>query len=446
MDFQQAAEYALSLAREHREKDVDILLTRDESITIRVLGGKVEKVDQSTGQGLGVRVLRDGRTGIAYTERLEPSNIETAFLAATENSGLNDPTEVVMNTAFPDVPDPETLNLYNPDLQDLTMDQLAAFGLETEAVALKADGRVKAVPYLAVQREQSSYCVVSTHGQRYEQHSNSVGAYCGVMLEENGQRKSGSHFWNARTWQPEKAAELGSLSVEKGAALLGANPIPGGAIPVVLHEDVAPQLLGMFFGSFSAESAQKGLSRLKGRLGETIAVETITLTDEPHRDGAEGSRFMDVEGVATQTLPLIEKGVFTNLLYHIESARKEGRESTGHAGRGYSGGISTRSNNLVMNLGTHDLDGLCALPERCLLVTELEGGAGCNPISGDISIGVQGFLVESGQRGRPVDRVTIAGNFFDLLQNIGALGNQYQPRLTKTFIPALLVEGLTVSS
>ena len=446
MDFQKAMEYALSLAREHREKDVDFLLTRDESLTIRVLGGKVEKVDQSTGQGLGVRVLRDGRTGIAYTERLEPSNIETAFLAAAENSELNDPTEVVMNTALPAVPDPESLHLYNPDLQELTLEQLAAFGLETEAVARKADHRVKAVPYLAVQREQSSYSVVSTHGMRYEQRSNSVGAYCGVMLEEAGQRKSGSHSWNARTWQPEKAAELGRLSVEKGADLLGAKPIPGGPIPVVLHEDVAPQLLGMFLGSFSAEAAQKGISRLKGRLGETIAGEPITLTDQPHRDGAAGSRFMDVEGVATQPLPLIDKGVFSNFLYHIESARKEGRESTGHAGRGYSGGISTRSNNLVMDLGTLDLDGLCAVPERCLLVTELEGGAGCNPISGDISIGVQGFLVENGQRGQAVDSVTIAGNFFDLLQNIGALGNQYQPNLTKTFIPALLVEGLTVSS
>ena len=52
------------------------------------------------------------------------------------------------------------------------------------------------------------------------------------------------------------------------------------------------------------------------------------------------------------------------------------------------------------------------LNNRCLLVTQLEGQAGCNPVSGDISIGVQGFLLENGLRIQPVDSITVAGNFF----------------------------------
>jgi PmbA protein len=86
------------------------------------------------------------------------------------------------------------------------------------------------------------------------------------------------------------------------------------------------------------------------------------------------------------------------------------------------------------------------MPERCLLVTELEGAAGCNPLSGDISIGVQGYWVEQGRRVHPVDSTTIAGNFFDLLHSIRARGNAYQPNLSRFLIPALLVEGLAISS
>jgi PmbA protein len=280
---------------------------------------------------------------------------------------------------------------------------------------------------------------------RYTQRKNSVSAYCRAMLEQDGQRKSGSYHWASRTWQPERAAGLGRQAVERGAALLGARAIPGTRLPVVLDEYTAPGLLGMYLGNFSAESAQKGLSRLKGRVGETIADPALSLTDDPHRVGAPGSRYLDMEGVATRPLPLIEAGVFKGFLYHVESARREGRESTGHAGRGYQGGISTRAHSLVMPTGAHDLDALCALPERCLLVTELEGGAGCNPVSGDISIGVQGFLVEGGRRVQPVDSVAIAGNFYDLLRNVRALGDRYQPNLTDRFIPALLVDGLTVS-
>jgi PmbA protein len=167
--------------------------------------------------------------------------------------------------------------------------------------------------------------------------------------------------------------------------------------------------------------------------------------DDPHRVGGAGSRYVDAEGTLTRPLALIEDGRLANFLYHIESARKEGRASTGHAGRGYSTGIGTRSHNLIWPTGTHALEALTGMPERCLLVTELEGGAGCDPLSGDISIGVQGFLIEQGRRVQPVDSITIAGNFFDLLKNVAGQGSFYQPNLSRLFVPPLLIEGLAIA-
>ena len=445
MEPAEAIDYARSLAREHKEADADFLLKRSEELSVEILNGKVEKVEQSTGLGLGLRVVREGRTGLAYTERLAPEAIEAAFQAARENATLPDATEVVMNRDPAAVPDPAALELYNPALEALTLDDLARFGLEAEAAAKAADPRVKTIPDMIVSRNSGSYMVASPHGLSYGQRSNSVSAHCTVLMEEGDTRKSGGKSWSRRSWDAAQGAVLGREAVEKCAELLGAKPIPGGKMPVVLDEWVAPRLLGMYMGNFSAESAQKGISRLKGRLGETIAGTDFSLVDDPHRVGASGSRYLDVEGVATRPMPLIENGVFTNFLYHIESARKAGVESTGHAGRGYTGGISTRTHNLVLEPGPHGLDALCAIPERCLLVTRLEGGAGCNPISGDISIGVQGFLVEGGERKQAVDSVTIAGNFYDLLNNIQALGNTYQPNLTSMFIPGMLLDGFTVS-
>jgi len=445
MESQAAADYVLALAREHRLPDVDLLVTGEERLTLRVNRGRVEKVDQSTAQGLGVRVVRDGRTGVAFTERFEQGSLEKAFLAAKENAQLQDPTDVLLADPPPAVPDPEGLGLYSPTLDALNAEQLAAFALEAEAAARDADRRVTAIPHLSVSRESGWYEVASTHGVKYRQRSNAVGAFCQVLLEERGQRKSGNASWARREWRPEAARELGRLATSRGAALLGARPLPGGKLPVVLDEYSAPGLLGMYFGAFSGEAAQKGQSRLKGKLGEPIAVEAVTLVDEPHRIGGPGSRFVDAEGVPTRTLPLIERGRFAHFLYHIESARKDGRSSTGHAGRGYSSGITTRSHNLVMPPGPHSLEALTALEPRCLLVTELEGGAGCNPLSGDISIGVQGFLVEQGRRVQPVDAVTIAGNAFDLLRDIRALGSEYQPNLSRLFIPPLLVQGMALS-
>ncbi|WP_089720201.1 TldD/PmbA family protein [Candidatus Entotheonella palauensis] len=446
MDQQGAVEFVLGLAQEHHQADVDLVLQRGENLTLRVFNGQVEKIDQATALGLGIRVVQEGRTGIAYTERLAPEAIERAFVAAQENAQLNDPTEVMLPSASGEIPDPQTLGLYNPELEVVTVAELETFGLEIEAAARAADARVTSVPALVVSRSNSEFRVVSTHGVTYYQRQNAIGASCQVLLEDQGSRKTGRYGWAQREWNPARSQEIGTLAVARGADLLHAAPIPGGQIPVVLDEYCAPQLLSIYFGCFSGDAAQKGQSRLKGRLGEVIADTSLSLVDDPHRVGASGSCYMDAEGTLTQPMSLITDGQFSNFLYHIESARRDGRESTGHAGRGYTGGISTTRHNTVMPTGDYTLDELMALPERCLLITQLEGAAGCQPLSGDISIGVQGFWVENGQRQQPVDSVTIAGNFFDVLKSIRARGNFYQPNLTSMYIPPLLIDGLVVSS
>ena len=207
MDQQAAIDYVLSLAREQGEPDVDLIVERSEQLSLRVLNGQVEKIDQATALGLGIRVVHQGRTGIASTERLEATALEKAFRSARENALLNDPTEVMLPQAAPDLPDPQDLELLNPAIERLTVDELGAFGLEVEATARQADARVTAVPYLAVSRSSSAYRIVSTHGVDYQQRQNSVGAYCQALLEDGERRKSGGHMWAGRAWDPAQSTQ-----------------------------------------------------------------------------------------------------------------------------------------------------------------------------------------------------------------------------------------------
>ena len=445
LEMSQAAEQVLFLAEKKKLKDVDIVVERNESLDLEIQDGKVEKVEQSTSLGLGVRVLDEGRTGLASTERLSLESIEIAFKNACENAKLHDPTEVIMLDSPKKIPDSSLLALYNPELEKLNLDQLAELGFSIEDSVKAADNRVVSIPYLGVSRGRNEYLLLSSTGVIYTQHSNEVAAWCGPLLQDGDSRKSGMKILNRREWDSNAGKRIGEEAVENAVELLNASPIKSSKMPVVLDEYTAPNFLRMYFGAFSGEAAQRGLSRLKGKIGQKIAVPELTLMDDPHRSGGKRSCFMDSEGFLTKQLPLIENGIFNNFLYHVESARKEKKTSTGHASRGYSGGISTRSHNLVCNAGEYSLDQLCALEKKCLLVTELEGQAGCDPVSGDISIGVQGFLIENGRRIQPVDSVTVAGNFFDVLNNIQGYGNIYQPELTHIFIPALLIKEMSVS-
>ncbi len=441
----QALDHVLSLAKQAREGDVDAVVMRSRSLTVRVREGGIEKVDQSAGVCIGIRVLQKGRTGLASSERLSPQDLKRAFEQARSNAQWQDATEVSMLPAPGSVPQAAQLQKYNPELEKLTIQTLAQFGFETEEAIHRLDKRVSAIPHLAIQRSWQESIVASSHGFCYRSAANQVEAGCAVLVQENSQRKSGSYGWSARHWKPEQAKVIAEQAVKRATDLLPAKAIANTKIPVVLDEHTAPDLFNLYLGAFHAEAVQKGLSRLKGQLDQCIGASNLHLHDDPHLKGAPGSRYVDTEGVLTKPQPLIADGRLATFLHHVETANKDGVPPTGHAGRGAQSGISARAHNLVMPKGDKSVVELCAQAPRCLLVTELEGASGCSPLSGDISIGVQGMLYEQGQPVQAVEAVTIAGNFFDLLKNIQAYGNCYQQNLSSLFIPPMMIEGFSIS-
>lgn len=85
--------------------------------------------------------------------------------------------------------------------------------------------------------------------------------------------------------------------------------------------------------------------------------------------------------------------------------------------------------NLALSLDmlSPDLEWLLADMGEGLLITELGGlHAGANPVSGDFSLIAKGFRVKDGKQGAPVEQVTIAGNFYQLLKDIRAVGSDLE--------------------
>jgi len=68
-----------------------------------------------------------------------------------------------------------------------------------------------------------------------------------------------------------------------------------------------------------------------------------------------------------------------------------------------------------------------------LLITELTGmHSGANAISGDFSFGASGYLYKDSQRIQAVRGITVAGNFYQMLNNIKAIGNVQKWNWTKS--------------
>jgi PmbA protein len=148
---------------------------------------------------------------------------------------------------------------------------------------------------------------------------------------------------------------------------------------------------------------------------------------------------------------VIKDGVLVTLLHNMKSAAVDNVASTGNGfKRGPSREVETLPVNLYLVPSDKPIEDYYSSSGKVLVVRGMMGlHSGANPVSGDFSLLVsEGELVEGGES-RPVEQLTIAGNFFQVLKDIEAVGNDLRfsvPEGAGTLgMPSFKVSGLRVS-
>ena len=169
--------------------------------------------------------------------------------------------------------------------------------------------------------------------------------------------------------------------------------------------------------------------------------------DDPLLPGGFGSQRFDGEGSASRTKAVIDGGVLTTLLHSRKTARKQGVETTGNASRpSVTAPIRVAPTNFFFKPGEKDLAALMADVGSGLVITDLAGlHSGANPTSGDFSLLSKGYTIENGQRGHAVEQITVAGNFYEVLKNIVAVGSDLDFSGSSIGSPSVDVGTLKVS-
>jgi PmbA protein len=205
-------------------------------------------------------------------------------------------------------------------------------------------------------------------------------------------------------------------------------------------------ILSTFLSAFYAENAQKGLSLLKGKTGEVIASDCITITDTPFFASNPMKIAFDGEGVPTREKNVVENGVLKTMLYDLTTAIKTGKTTTGNGRRG--GNIAPY--NFGICAGNETQEELFAKVGDGIYVTGVKGlHAGANAITGDLSVESEGFLIKDGKKAGPIKSFVISGNFFEMLKSIDSLGNEVKWGIPSGFTvfgsPDVLLRKMTVA-
>ncbi len=445
MDMNLFIDQVLAAAKESGIDTAEVYYQAGDSFRAGAMDGEINQYQVSSSAGLSLRGTVDGRMGYASTQAFDGAAIRQLIEGVKESASLVESEEqdeiFAGDASYPDIPETPT------DLKDVTPEEKLQFCLAMEKAAKDADPRIVKVSHCTVSTGHSRIIIRNSYGLNLEDEGSSCAAYAYPIAKAEDRTASGGWAGAGMRFDALDPVAIGQKATEETVCQLGASPVPAGEYRVILRFDAMQSLLRTFCGVFSAENAQQNMSLLKGKEGETIASPAVTLMDDPLLPGGFGTQRFDAEGSASITKAVIDRGVLTTLLHSRKTAKKQGVKSTGNASRmGYSSPVRVAPTNMFFQPGEKTLAELMADVGDGLVITELSGlHSGANPTSGDFSLLSKGYTIENGHRGRSVEQITVAGNFYEVLKSIVAVGSDLDFTGSSIGSPSVDVGTLKVS-
>jgi len=190
---------------------------------------------------------------------------------------------------------------------------------------------------------------------------------------------------------------------------------------IIMHPFAYGQVMNFtLIQSIRGDNVARGKSKIADKLGEKIASEKITIVDDGLHPLGISSSSADDEGVPRQRTPIIENGVLRSFLWDTYWANKMGVKSTGNAKRNMRQGLVDISpSNIVVEPGPREIEDIIRDIEHGYYIRGVQGAHSSNPESGDFSIvGNPAILIENGKMVGAVHGLMVAGNVYDLLNQI----------------------------
>lgn len=405
-------------------ENLEVFVARSTATSVRAYGGEVESLTSATSAGCGIRVVADdGRVGFASAGSLDEVVLKETLEDARDNLAYAEADEH-MALAQPDGKKAPELDLLRPGLASFETPSKVDLALELERRVLGADPRIKGVRVASFSDSIGEQAIASTTGIR----AWGTGGHCSAVVQalatDGDETAIAMGFTLSRDPSELDIDQAVNEAVRDATGKLGAKKPKSAKVTIVLEPGVTSDFISIIGGTLSGESVLKGRSLFANRVGETVASNVVTLVDDPTEPGAFGAWPTDDEGLVSRRNVLIDGGRLDHFLHNTWSGRRSGEGSTGSAVRGYGStpGVGARSLSLVAGAQSHEE--IIGSVGEAVLITDVSGlHSGVNPVSGDFSVGAEGFWIRGGATAEPFREATIASTLQRMLQDVVAVGN-----------------------
>jgi PmbA protein len=406
--------------------------------------------------GVGVRTVINKSVGFASVSSTEEQNTLKAVEEAINIAKIRPP-----DPNWRSLPDPKKPNgnsgVFDQKIVDADPAQLLSSSAECCISAADFDKRISQAMGL-IQTAVIYNGIVNSRGIEVGDKGTAFAGGCGTKAKVGAEEVSSDESLFSRR-SVEDLNEIGTSASRRTIECLGGKRLEEKlSSPVVFENNTFGELFGlMLSSSASALNVQEERSRYKGKIGELVADEDITIIDDGTLPEGFHTSLADDEGTPRQRTQVIEKGTLKSFLYDNYSAKREGRESTGNGSRRVWLGAApfavqprVSPSNLVLESRKGSLQDLVAEVQDGILVKgSMMGVLHSNFVTGDFSVtATNAFRIKNGQIAYPLKPCSVGGNFYESLKSITAIGSDMEccGFIGNVICPSIIVGKLMVSA
>jgi PmbA protein len=418
--------------------DAKVTISVSDNHQISVENGDVAKSVSGVSYSVSVTLYAGDRTLSFSRNTMDEKELREAMLQNMKvlsivppnpNKKLLEPEKVFKGT-------PADLDLY--DKNPPTNEQLFEYAKEVEKAALAEKG-VKGTRSVGVSAGTSHMLVMATNGLDYHESRTRYSASASVVAEDasgmqiDGDGSTARHFNDMA-----KPAALGKQSAAAALSKLGATLPNTGTMPIVLSQDAAEDFFSSVYSAIDGTALNRGTTFLKGKLGQQVMSDAVTIVDDPMMPRGLASGQVDSAGMESKPITYVEKGVLKAFNATLMESRQLGIEPTGRE--------NGPTNGTVMP-GNVSPDGLMADIKDGIYIEGFNGGR-VDVNNGLHSRQAHGHLIKDGKvTDIAVSGFVVSGNLKDMFMNI-ALANDTPPSPStrhQLCAPTTRINGVTIA-
>jgi PmbA protein len=388
--------------------------------------GQVNKTNQIIDRGVGVRVVVNKAVGFAYTNIVNDPNaiekiVDSALSAAKASKPDKDWKGFTQKKSYVSTLD----GTFDSKVLDIGADELVNISQTMIDSAVDVDKKVLAAEG-GIGNAYIANAVANSNGVLGFDKGTVIECSLATLAKDGNKVTPVCFEFNAARNYKIDPAWVGSEAAKLSVSALKTKPIETKNTKLILTQFALQDLLAYtLINAVRADNVQRGQSPFKGKIGEKVASENLTIYDDGLFSGGMRTWLFDGEGVPHRKTPIIEKGILKNFIYDNYTAKKEGKESTGNASRaGYLSTPSIDTTNFHIMPGTTTAEDMLKQVDDGLLVYYLQGAHSSNPVSGEFSVvATPAWKIKNGEIDHASRGVMLAGNIFEVLKNITVVGS-----------------------